>query len=546
MKSRVFRVLMGMFIFLVACVSVTTILILNERSSQPENENPIPAVTLSGTYNENAIAMQEVTVLPDEENSLELHYYQISGLKDKTVENNINNQIQAMALRMSQYFSSEEYQNCKQYQTIFANFANVLCFEIYTTAETHTLSEFGYPYSESKVEFHAFNLVDGSEVKFQDLFMDDTDITAMLSSEIYENLMWDSKYMNMPEQGDYATYWDSLTEKIDENQLVAKMKELSDAIRDGTLSFYFTPQYICISENTIYLSLDMEKYVSDIAIYTRFLTEDSIYEDDTLGIKGLFNFSMRAVSDDLLLWNCYGPQTDHIFIDGKVINWLGEEIDNTISEQIYQNIISFAEEDKEKEITFANNNPTKKIYTGFAYTLTSYGTDNRLITVDRNYERFVMDADYYDNTFLDILARSYRNDTRDGGINDIIYIYYDENTPVEETRNSTTYYYSKKNGKEIKEVSDCFIDGYNYESLFRDVFLRNMLNEKRAQENLPAITDEELETQYQNTKFILNGAGYGIYVLNPELGYIGDESISYYYSQYEILFDQLNEDYLDI
>ncbi len=545
MKNRVFRVLMGMFIFLVVCVSITTILILNERAAQRENENHIPAVTLLGTYDENSISLQKVDILPDEENDPELHYYQISGLKDKTVENSINNQIKEMALRLSQCFSSEEYQNCELYQTIFANFANVLCFEIYATAETHTLNEFGTPYSESKIEYHAFNLADGSEIKFQDLFMDDTDIIAILSSEIYEDLMWDSKYMNMPEDGDYATYWDSITEKIDETKLVAGVKKLSDTIRDGTIPFYFTPQYICITGDT-YLSLDMEKYISDIAIYTRFLTEDSIYEDDTLGTKGLFNFSIREFSDDILLWDCYGPQTDNLFVDGKLINWLEKENENAIYRQIYQNIVSLAEEDKENEITFANSNPSKKIYTGFAYTLTSYGTDNRLITVEKNYERYVMDASYYDEIFLDILARSYRNDTRDGGINDIIYIYYEENAPIEETRNSTTYYYSKKNGKEIKEISDCFIDGYNYDSLFRDVFLRNMLNEKRAQENLPAITDEELEKQYQNTRFVFDGSGYGIYVLNDELGYTSYEEISYYYSNYKILFSDLNEDYLNI
>ncbi len=128
-----------------------------------------------------------------------------------------------------------------------------------------------------------------------------------------------------------------------------------------------------------------------------------------------------------------------------------------------------------------------------------------------------------------------------------ISIYYERNDSVEETISPTTYYYSRKNGKEIKEIADLFIEGYDYENFFKNVYLRRMLNAKRAPKNIPAVTDEELEIQYQNTKFIFDGIGNGIYVLNDELGdYYFDEKISYANSKYEILFSAFDQDVLNI
>ncbi len=394
-----------MFLFLIICVSITTFLIFQEKESQPEVENHhIPTIELSGTYNENSIKIQEITIPANEDNDVELHYYQISGLKDKAVEDIVNNNIKASALRMSQYYSPEEYQNRVQSQNIISNFANVLCFKTYASANTRAENRYS-----GKTEYHAFNLVDGGEIKFQDLFMDDTDIIAILSSEIYEDLIWDSKEDELSEnEGDY-TVWNRLTEKIDENKLVAKVKYLSDAIRDGTLSFYFDPH--CIrTEDNIFLYIEMEKYISDIAIYTRYLTEDSIYEDDSLGTKGLFNFSKRDTSDDLLLLDYFGPQTDNLFIDGIVLNWERKEKENPIFQQVFQDVITKAKEEIESEITFANSNPDKKMYINFSYEIQwlPNSHSDRIIDVKKYYKKFVMDATYYDEIFLDCIAKSYR------------------------------------------------------------------------------------------------------------------------------------------
>ena len=95
-------------IFGIICIAITLGLILyknieiNQESADDTNmsiaeqtNNEIEGINLKGTYNENGLKIQENNVKKDK---AEINYYQISGLKNKVIQENINQELERLAL----------------------------------------------------------------------------------------------------------------------------------------------------------------------------------------------------------------------------------------------------------------------------------------------------------------------------------------------------------------------------------------------------------------------------------------------------------------
>lgn len=541
-KCRGIKVLMGMFVFLVLAVVVTTILIFHERNSQAVFASEIPEISLFGTYDENSISLEKFSFT--RENGCEGFYYQIGGLKNKKVENDVNQRLQEDAYRLADYYSADTYQNQKLEQKIISNFSNVICVETCVTANSMNPHEDGTQDYVSKTEHHSFNFINGQEIKVQDLWMDDTDLLAMISSQIYEDLVWDKKWEIDSSLEFYDPYAVNHVNEIDENQFISSVKSFSDAIANGTLDFEFDPQCVEMSVGSLQQIIWFKNCIPDVAIYTRFLTKDSLYEDDSLGAKDLFNFSIRTSSNDFLFSN-YGPQTDNLLLNSRFVDLRETITESPTIQQAIQNTITQEQQEIENEIALAHQNPSQKIYTEMQYTLEVYL--DTIIAVKENYQSYRMDASYYDHTFVEKLATYYQDTNRWSENDYMISVVLEENEPIEKTESFSRHFYSVKTGKELKELRDFFVAGYDYEDTLKNVFFKDLVNIQREKQGLPAITDEELETLYQNTRFVFDGYGSGFYVINSTIGNVyGDPASDYCYSDYMIYFNQFDPNVLAI
>ena len=129
-------------VFSVICLIITALLILYqnieieekaeevvEEVSKAANEKDVPGINLKGTYNQNDLKIEEKSVTQEK---IEIRYLQISGLKNKTVEEKINKEIEQAALNCykEKITDLNEVINVNVSMWEASNFANTISFEL--------------------------------------------------------------------------------------------------------------------------------------------------------------------------------------------------------------------------------------------------------------------------------------------------------------------------------------------------------------------------------------------------------------------------------
>ena len=102
---------------------------LIEVSNDEIKEKDVPGIDLKGTYNQNDLVIKEASVTKE---NVEIRYFQISGLKNKSIENKINKEIEHVALN----WYKEEIKNLNEVINVYvsmsnpSSFSNTISFEI--------------------------------------------------------------------------------------------------------------------------------------------------------------------------------------------------------------------------------------------------------------------------------------------------------------------------------------------------------------------------------------------------------------------------------
>lgn len=543
------RVLISLLIFIIVCVTVTGLMIYEKRSNS-DTQNPNrgdtyedsinnPAkVELTGFYDENSIEIDEINY---ESGDITGEYIQISGLKDKQVETKINERLKNEILDYANgLLANEKIHDISISQAVEANFGNVLSAYSYVGYYTGKISEFGVEEYNSYNAYINLKLTDGNDIEFKDIFMNDTDVVAIVSKEIYENLAWENKFSNEGAIDDYETYWKQPVTEINETSLrnrVAKFKEKNE---NGDLDFMLRAEGVTVwlDENNV-VSIDFEDYVDDVAIYTRFLTDDSIYENNDLGKVGIFNFSSLF---DENIYQEFGQVSDNLFVDIGVCNYTEDSLKTDILLGVENQIKEEAKSHFDSEFAKANSEKDKKVFYNEQYTISA----DRIIQVVNSKQRYEMSSEFFDDIFINVLAKSYRH-SRDGGgaYGETIYINTEDisGDVIEDHEYDDQRCFSAKTGKELKEIKDFFIDGYDYDSIFRDVFLKQFFLRKEGK----LLSDEELQSEYEKTEIKFDYYNYEFEVYNERLGYNTSEyDENYRWTEYSINLNELNPDYLTV
>ena len=282
-------------IFCIICISTTLGLILyknieidqdsikdsNIANVEETKGKEEKGIDLEGTYNQNDLTIQEKKATKE---NIEINYCQIYGLKNKIIQDKINKELETVALN----FYREKVKDLNEVISVsvdminIGNFANTLSFEVVYVAKIDDDAD-GF-YQDSKGL--NYDLVTGEEITIDKLFTINAPIKDILRKSAYYNLIQNN-----------------LEDNLAGNFVVADYGEIEDDIemfindyeKGKIKNFNFSPKciYIYHGKDNI-ITIDMKKYADYICIYNRYLTEESIFETNNIGLKNLYTLSERG------------------------------------------------------------------------------------------------------------------------------------------------------------------------------------------------------------------------------------------------------------
>lgn len=434
------KLFIGVVIFAVISVLVTGVLIniknknLNEDNSISSGdkttdliinveEEPEKTIDLYGTYNENDLIVEGAKETFRHTNQdVEVEIPKIRGLKNKTVEDKVNNDIKN---RISEVINKLPDNSKVRYAsyTITGNFSNVLS----------GYCDINYEDDKNNNESIAINyeLINGERLKLEDLFVKDMDFNTLIRKMVYKEMERNA----LGREAVSAVYYDKKTQKwlreyydyeedkekiiedepyITENDLNKMMKEF---INDKEKNFYFSPTKLNVDLDLDYddYSINPYYYFKDIAnevtIYDKYLTKESIYESQNIGAKNLWTCSpaLGGVYGELSNEGCneYGFANENLYYEiSKYMDlWYNDKVGEYTDLKTKMRDLSkqFVEEKIEEYRKVAVNNPNKfyVIYLGLNWAEKSQNDDKknisleiveRVITSTVNEKQMIMDA----------------------------------------------------------------------------------------------------------------------------------------------------------
>lgn len=391
-----------LFIFTFIMIIVTFAIIYLEN--QNKNNNQIQqhtynqaekvdlTVKLTDTYHENPLnttayyyldgAVKTEKEYYDEEYYLKEYnkkyrYIQIKGLKNKEIENKINNEIMQKVLSLD----SNNYKEITAY--VYANFANILSVYISGTKDKDVFQE----------ELN-YRLDTGEKIKFEDLFTSKEDAKIVLSQAIYNQLA-----------KDYVIKEENYGDISKEDYSIIEMQAfeiMNDYNNNAKVEFCITPERILAEINNRNVEINMTDFYQYIAIYKRYLTKQSLYENNNQNYE-LFVFSEKDFE------NCFYSKLEEVdenlFVEIDLYNY-SENEQEEIEKIMKENMENVLAEVKQK----ANQSKNEAYYLYYSDT-TSYGVDEIDANNPDDVSLVIMDKNYYMQYGKEAISFKNRNDT---------------------------------------------------------------------------------------------------------------------------------------
>ena len=283
-------------LFCIICISVTLGLILYKnieigqevkddiRTGESDEINKdVAGIDVNGTYNQNDLKMEENRATKEK---VEISYLKILGLKNKIIQENINQELERDALNFYREKISDlnEVINVSSNMINTANFENVISFEISYVAKKDDNGDGFY----QDIKGINYDLTTGEEISIDKLFTSDAPIEDILRKSAYYSLIENNTEENLSGDlvvSDYGDIEDDIATFINQ-------------YKKGKINkFYFSPKYIYILYGENVIKIDMKQYADYIAIYNRYLTDESIFETNDVGLKNLYTLSERYTID---------------------------------------------------------------------------------------------------------------------------------------------------------------------------------------------------------------------------------------------------------
>ncbi|MBP3594940.1 MAG: hypothetical protein J6J44_10460 [Lachnospiraceae bacterium] len=415
------------------------------QATPTPSPTPTPAeqgIDLYGTYDENDLMIQ--TLLAPRTDDIEIEIPQIEGLKDLEVQEKIN---QDMYNRIGILLRAYPEINYGSFY-VRGNFANVLSISYHMGG--------GDRYDQL---FLNYNLATGERLTLEDLFLKDADITQCVRRAFYDMLALRDTY-------DMEGNFNEMVSP-DENEVYKLVKGY---MNNEEQEFVFSPAEIHFYYEDYVATLSMLEEAEQIAVYSRFATEESLFVRDDIGFDNIFTCADTQYEPfqkieygylepnfwyDITIWESY---LEDDFTGEKREKYLAAE------EAFYAS----AEERIEEYREVAKNNPDKfyiLLLKPNAYLLNWSGKYPNIAEFNERYDIYEMPMEVYEATYRDKLIAAYRYTyfAMAGGA----YLEWEEGDGAtrQMIEHSMTYNYIA--GKELTELEEVFHKYSGYMDVIR-------------------------------------------------------------------------------
>lgn len=437
-----------LLLFIIICVSVTGYLIYQEQNmledkKKAEIVNVKKEVSeceglksITGTYRKNNINIieKEFTAgskVDEFSNKINISYIEIDGLKDKELQQEINNRIEEKVMSM---YTEEELANDKIEKIyisalVNANYANVLSILVYKDIWYFNIDECRY-----EEEGININLINGEDIAFEELFIKGAPIKNILSQAAYEACACaipydeDSIYLNNLSKKDYSHI---------ENEVFSIMQYYNN---NSYIPYSFSHNNIMVYIDGYSVEIPMLDYYKQIAIFNRYQTDKELYDGRFENNQDIMLFTYADDMEMYLEYNV-GKVSENLFTCIKVA-----KPDNEYSD-IYTPVLEkYIEEINKKieEYKNANDGKARYIYVDLRPMTTDWTMETEhLIMV--TYSEYETSKEYYNKEFERYIVESLCGIWENGQI------YYEE--------------FEEDMQQNVKEVQDKYVElKYNFET----------------------------------------------------------------------------------
>jgi len=364
LKKLVIRRIIFLIIFLAISAGITSYLVIKKpfddsetvsktekKSSSEEKideESKKEHFTLidleNDTFDYNGLKVNEIT--ETYEGYDYVTYFQIDGLKNKTVQDKINSNLnydlkKAITDAINEGFIKNNTLIVSP--TYGSSFANTLSL-------SYTISSYIYDdeteeYSWEKYITENYDLNTGERIQIQDIFTDDT-----LGSEIFDSNFYNEFVQNYPEIifDEYTGY----CQITDYNDIEEAILDLILNFNNGVdIPFYFDEQTVTILNG--YARIFYEDHLDYVAIYNNFKSSENLFTNQYNAIKNIPVLVKRSQATYQKI-----EESDNYYIDVT----LNDFSDSDISETLLNSAIAYIENDIEEMKKEANNSNKFIIY----------------------------------------------------------------------------------------------------------------------------------------------------------------------------------------
>ncbi len=366
--------------FIVIAVMITTALIMTNKAgsftdvSSGEEKNKSNHERVIGTKKNQKYNQNDLKIIYQDTNyeGLEYKTLRINGLKNKEIENKINKELEEIEdeIRKKLVSASGEQENAYLSSNVNANYSNILSVTFYGSK-----SDSNYVPQINIEKFLNYDLTTGNKIKLEDLFLPGTDIDLYAQNDIYKQKLHDSfSKKNIFFNPDY---WQSgelqyVLDEVDEIDFIKQYNKYKNSKKD----FYLTTTGIGInySKDGNYGDVYI-KYMDcldNLVVYTKFLTKESIFERDDIGLKDLYVCSSVVDQNDQSVYLIKDLATN-LRIDARINVWTSEGYNEL---EFFKNTLAKLKaeliEKKEEYIKIANENKDKYYFVGIVYDINRY------------------------------------------------------------------------------------------------------------------------------------------------------------------------------